>query len=97
MTVIEGRAPGASKLSSLTAWSVLVSREYIDLLSERRGEALVIFAHYGALINTQRDKWVFGDGGEYIVSSISQYLGLEWEEWLRWPMQTLNGQNFEHG
>lgn len=95
MTVVEGRVPGASSLHVLIAWPVLLSSEFIDLLSEKRGEALVIFAYYGALVNAHRDIWVFCDGGEYIVNSVSQYLGSQWEEWLRWPLQALSGQIHE--
>ena len=96
MTVIEGRAPGANSLDALVAWPVLVPREYIGLVTERRGEALVILAHYGALVNTHKQKWVFCDGGEYLVNSISQYLGFHWEEWLQWPHQILTETNYVH-
>ncbi|CAG7948309.1 unnamed protein product [Penicillium salamii] len=91
MTIVEGQAPGTDSVNILVAWPILVPREYIDLISERRSEALVIFAYYGALVDTQKDIWLFRDGGEYLVRSISQYLGAHWEEWLRWPCQNLTG------
>jgi hypothetical protein len=96
MTVTEGRVPGANSLDALVAWTLLVPPEYIDLLAERRGEALVILAHYGALVNTHRQQWLFGDGGEYLVRSISQYLGPDWEEWLHWPQQILMEATYVH-
>ncbi|CAG8111578.1 unnamed protein product [Penicillium olsonii] len=93
MTVIEQRVPGGNNVDIIVAWPVLVPREYIDLISERKGEALVIFAFFGALVHTHSHIWLFGDGGEYLVRSISQYLGLQWDEWLRWPCQHLAGMN----
>ncbi|KAK9859283.1 hypothetical protein MYU51_016473 [Penicillium brevicompactum] len=96
MTLVEERAPGKHSLDVLAAWSVLLPREYIDLLAERRCEALVIFAYYGALVDTHNHLWIFGDGGEYVVTSISQYLGAQWEEWLQWPLQNLTGKAHVH-
>jgi hypothetical protein len=96
MTVIDGRTPGANSIDVLVAWPVLVPREYFELVSERRGESLVILAYYGAFVNTHKQKWLFRDGGEYLVHSISQYLGLHWEEWLHWPRQFLAETNNVH-
>lgn len=89
-TVIDSQGPGANSADVLVAWPVLVPCEYIDLISQRKGEALVILAHFGALVDTHKDSWVFRDGGKYLVDSISQHLGSEWEEWLHWPCQALN-------
>ncbi|KAL4897139.1 hypothetical protein BDV59DRAFT_85179 [Aspergillus ambiguus] len=72
-----------------TAWPVLVGMDYIDLLRRRRPEALVILAHYAVLIHDCRELWVFGDGGRFLIDSISRYLGVEWEEWLAWPLAVL--------
>ncbi|KAJ5512297.1 hypothetical protein N7463_001849 [Penicillium fimorum] len=93
ITVMESQIPGETSLDVLIAWPVLVSREYIDLISQRKGEALVILAHFGALVDTHKDSWIFCDGGRYIVDSIGQYLGPQWEEWLHWPRQSLMEAN----
>jgi hypothetical protein len=89
MTVVEEQDLRGHGIDALVAWPVLVPREYIDLVAERKGEALVILAYFGALVDTQRHKWVFCDGGRYLVDSISQYLGPMWGEWLEWPKQAL--------
>ncbi|KAJ5941445.1 hypothetical protein N7516_001613 [Penicillium verrucosum] len=89
ITVIDSQAPGSDSLSVLIAWPILVPREYIDLVAQRRCEALVILAYFGALVNTHKHSWVFCDGGKYLVDSITQYLGPQWEEWLCWPRQSL--------
>lgn len=95
ISVMEGRAAGANNVDVLMAWSVLVPDGFVTLMSERQEVALVIFAYYGALIHKYRDQWVFCDGGEYLINSISEYLGSQWEEWLRWPRQSLADTN--HG
>jgi hypothetical protein len=81
------RAPSSnvSKIGPVIFWPVIIPPEYIDLLSERRSEALAILSHFGALLHMHREMWTFGDSGLYIISSINEYLGPEWENWLRWP------------
>jgi hypothetical protein len=93
ITATENRIPGANSVDVLIAWPVLVPREYIDLVAQRKAEALVILAHFGALVDTHKHSWVFCDGGQYLVDSISQYLGPQWEEWLHWPRQSLMAAN----
>ncbi|KAJ6185552.1 hypothetical protein N7519_006853 [Penicillium mononematosum] len=73
MTATENQIPGANGVHVLTAWPVLVPGEYIDLVAQRKGEALVILAHFGALVDTHKHSWVFCDGGKYLIDSISHH------------------------
>ncbi|CEL04114.1 hypothetical protein ASPCAL05246 [Aspergillus calidoustus] len=74
-----------------TAWPVMVSVEYTDMLVERRPEALVILAHYAVLLYRCRDMWIFDDGGRFLIGSVARYLGAEWREWMEWPQSVLVG------
>ncbi|KAI3143923.1 transcriptional regulator family: Fungal Specific TF [Penicillium roqueforti] len=76
-------------INAVIAWPIIVSLEYTEMLVHRRPEALVILAHYAALLHSCRDLWVFGDGGSFLIQSIDRYLGPEWAEWLHWPNQVL--------
>lgn len=89
MTSIDNGSSFQSNVEALITWTALIPSEYVELISLRKGEALVILAHYGALLHRQRDKWTFCDGGEYLVKCISEYLGSNWEEWLDWPRHAL--------
>ncbi|PYI10115.1 hypothetical protein BO78DRAFT_361140 [Aspergillus sclerotiicarbonarius CBS 121057] len=81
---------GAVKnVSGVTGWSVIVNPEYVEYLTLRRPEALVILAHYAVLPHWHRHIWLFGDGGRFMIESISSYLGPEWAEWLEWPNRAL--------
>ncbi|KAH3371710.1 hypothetical protein KXV52_001226 [Aspergillus fumigatus] len=82
-----------SKLSTIgpiLSWPVIIPDQYIDFLSERRPQALVILSYFGALLHLHRDMWTFGDGGLYIISSVKGYLGPSWADWLRWPNQVMD-------
>jgi hypothetical protein len=46
-----------------------MARTRIDLLLQRRPEALVILAHYAALPHSCPDSWMFGDGGKFLIKS----------------------------
>ncbi|KAI0871606.1 hypothetical protein GGS24DRAFT_470868 [Hypoxylon argillaceum] len=75
---------------SASAWPIIIPAAFLDLLRQRRPEALVILAHYAVLMHLSRDFWVFGDGGRLIVGSISSHLGTFWERWLAWPNDEVN-------
>lgn len=78
-----------STYAAVTSWPVMVPIEYVDALDTRRPEALVILAHYAALLHLYRQLWIFGDGGRFLVESICGSMGVEWEDWLEWPVKFL--------
>ena len=70
-------------------WPIIVSAQYAVLLSQRRPEALVLLAHYAMLLHVHRWLWVIGDGGEFLIRSISESLGSPWASWLEFPLSAL--------
>ncbi|KAI1128028.1 hypothetical protein F5Y10DRAFT_241658 [Nemania abortiva] len=79
-----------SRPQSATAWPIIIPAEFLDLLRQRRPEALVILAHYAVLMHLARDFWIFGSGGQLLICSISSYLGTFWAQWLAWPNEEVN-------
>ena len=76
----------------LLAWPVMLKGDYLDLLNERRPEALVTLAYYGAMLHFYRDCWVAGGTGAHLVSAINDHVGAYWEDWMRWPMQMIQSK-----
>ena len=76
-----------SAIGPIISWPVIIPPRYIDLLEERTPQALVILAHFGALLHLHREMWMFGDSGAYIVTFVKDYLGPDWEIWLHWPSE----------
>jgi hypothetical protein len=72
-------------IGPIISWPVIIPPSYIDLLSERRPEALAILSYFGALLHIHREMWTFGNSGIYLISSINDYIGPSWGHWLRWP------------
>ncbi|OOF99853.1 hypothetical protein ASPCADRAFT_203680 [Aspergillus carbonarius ITEM 5010] len=85
-----------NNVDGVTGWSIIVNPEYVEHLTLRRPEALVILAHYAVLLHWHRHLWLFGDGGQFMIESISSYLGPDWEEWLAWPNRALREPNPRH-
>ncbi len=73
----------------LFSWLVIVPREYVDLLSARRPEALVILAYYAINLHYRRKFWAINGAGEYLIQGISAHLGKHWDQWLAWPRQVI--------
>ncbi|OKL56401.1 hypothetical protein UA08_08076 [Talaromyces atroroseus] len=89
-SVIDGAKDGCKPTpSTIIAWPALVPLEYVDSLALHRPEAIVILAHYAALLHLHHELWIFQDGGRFLIESITQYLGSDWAEWLRWPNREL--------
>lgn len=79
--------------TAILSWPVILDTDYIELLRMREPHALLILAHFGALVHIRRDMWIFGDGGQFLVTLIAAYLGSEWSNWLAWPIGVVNGQS----
>lgn len=74
------------------AWPVLISFDYLQMLRQRRPEALVILAHWAVFLHYERDFWVFGNSGRFMIESTSKYLGPYWDDWLAWPNSVLKAE-----
>ena len=68
-------------------WPIAIPQSYLGLLSERRPEAMIILAHYAALLQRVDDQWYMRGWGQYLVQQIDAALGQEWQSWLEWPKQ----------
>ncbi|KAI0506334.1 hypothetical protein F5B22DRAFT_456441 [Xylaria bambusicola] len=75
------------------AWPVRISTEYLQLLRERLPEALVIMAYWAVLLHQERDFWVFGEGGRFLIEAISKYLGDYWAKWMAIPKQLIDANS----
>ncbi|KAH9227505.1 hypothetical protein K456DRAFT_1775164 [Colletotrichum gloeosporioides 23] len=72
-------------------WSIRVPTEYVNLLDQRRPEALVVLAYWAVLLHLSREYWAYANAGKALVQSISAHLGTYWSEWLAWPQKMVDG------
>ncbi|KAJ0346634.1 hypothetical protein COL154_008499 [Colletotrichum chrysophilum] len=82
--------------SGVMAFGVRITTGFIDVLKQRRPEALVILAYYAVLLHWCRGYWVFCDAGQFMIRSISAHLGDYWSEWLAFPNSVLEDCQQQH-
>lgn len=70
-------------------WSIVVPREFTDMVGMRRVEAMAIFAYYAVLLHHRRGLWQIGDAGLYLFELVVSFLGPEWGPWMAWPRTLL--------
>jgi hypothetical protein len=70
-------------------WPINLSPRFLDLLSEKQPEAMVILAHYCVLIHwgesAKEDVWFIKGWAEYMLEVIVESVPDVWQEQLAWP------------
>lgn len=79
-----------NRMAAVQEWLVRVPMDFVDLISQRRPEALIILAYYAVLLHHARGFWAVGSGGRCLIQSVTSYLGEHWSRWLEWPNGILN-------
>ncbi len=74
-----------STIRWLLAWPAQLKDDYLELLNERRPEALIILAYYGALLHFYRGSWAAGDCGAFLIRAVNAHTGPYWGRWMAWP------------
>ncbi|KAJ9132453.1 C6 finger domain-containing protein [Pleurostoma richardsiae] len=72
------------------AWPLVIPDEFVEALYQHRPEALVVLAHYAAIMHHYRRYWVFGSAGSTIIQSITLHVGPFWADALTWPQGVLS-------
>ena len=70
----------------IMAFPLLVHPGFITLVEEGQPRALVILAHYFAVLARFEDIWWIGEAGRREVLGIETVLPVEWQEAMRWPL-----------
>lgn len=66
-------------------WSIFLPPQFLDLLKQRRPEAVTVMGWYAVLLEYGRQNWAVGDAGIFILRGVASFLGVEWAHWLEWP------------
>lgn len=80
---------GPARSGMLFAWSIVVPKQFTEMVGARRAEALAIFAYYAVLLHHRRGMWHIGDAGLYLFELVVGYLGPDWAAWMAWPRTLL--------
>lgn len=89
--LLQDRFGAAYTNNSHTTWAVIqdwldaIPPGYVDLLNKRKPEALVVLAYFSVLLQGASAHWFVNDLGPRLARLVSENLGPEWADWLRWP------------
>ena len=73
----------------VSAFSITLPSDYVNLLRKYQPEALIILAHFGILLHRCRDFWMFEDAGSRLIRLISEHLGVFWAKWMEPALEAL--------
>ena len=76
--------------SLLRIWIHFVPPRFVELLSERQPGALIIFAHYAAILSKGRHYWFLEGVDELILAVADAFLPTEWKGWIDWPKEQIH-------
>lgn len=81
--------PPGTLCRRLIVFPMMVDKRFLDLVEERRPRALVILAHYFALLNTLSKFWWVSTAGSREVLAIQAEVSEEWQVHLELPLAIL--------
>jgi len=70
-------------------WLHSVPQDFVTKLHQRQPFALLVFAHFGALLHRLDHIWVTAGWGGRIVSVVAEILGSYWDRWMQWPREAV--------
>ncbi|PKX90037.1 uncharacterized protein P174DRAFT_506877 [Aspergillus novofumigatus IBT 16806] len=74
---LEMLTKGGDPTTIALRWMFRIPSRYLDLVREEQPLALIIFAHYCAVLHHLRDRWWMGDLGARLLKEICRLLGPE--------------------
>lgn len=84
-----GEDEKGNRFQMIVSWPMLMPPEFTGLLAAKRPEALVLLGYYALLLHYGRKMWQVGDAGAYMLGIIADYLGPEWDHWLKYPRERI--------
>jgi Fungal specific transcription factor domain/Fungal Zn(2)-Cys(6) binuclear cluster domain len=82
---------GPSKLASGISWFSHISDELVQMLSEKKPEALLIVCYYCLVLKRLSETWWMKGKAENLLRTVMTELGGGWETWTRWPVKKVLG------
>ncbi|MCJ1340141.1 hypothetical protein MMC09_005435 [Bachmanniomyces sp. S44760] len=74
---------------SLFLWVESMPQLFLELLSELRPEALILFAHSCVMMKKMSQYWYIEGVAESILSAIKATLDDHWRPWIAWPLREI--------
>ena len=93
IAIARGEERGGDVCRRTIAFPMLVHPRFITLVEEQQPRALVVLAHYFAVVAKFKNVWWMGDSGRREVLGIQTILPAEWQDAMRWPLENVADDN----
>lgn len=93
IAILEAYPQANSSPKRVQMWPIDVHKQFIKMLTARHPVALVILAHYAALMRLRSDTWWLCKWPRVILQEVAELLGPDWDVHLQWPRQRVFGQD----
>lgn len=85
--VVFNKQPDTYEDTDVFVWLYKLSDHFLELLSQKKPEALVILAHFSVLLKQLDDRWWINGWSTRLISQIYRALGEEYRLWIVWPIR----------
>jgi hypothetical protein len=86
---VEEEGPQNCQTADVFVWLLQISDEYLQLLRQRKPEALVIFSYFCVITHELEWMWWMQGLSIHLIRGIYYFLDEEYRCWLQWPMEQL--------
>ena len=86
---IAAKEPTGDSRRRLLALPMLVTERFIELVEEQQPRALVVLAHYFALLVGFSSFWQMGNAGQREIRGIRSVVPAEWLDLMRAPLHAI--------
>ena len=70
-------------------WFTLISETFLQYLSQRRAEALVLLAYECVILKRLEPCWFVDGVPDRLMRTVMDNLAPEWRFWVEWPLQEM--------
>ena len=92
IAIASGEETGSDLCRRIIGFPMLVHPRFVSLVEEEQPRALVILAHYFALVARLRGLWWMGDSGRREVLGIQTVVPGEWQDAMTWPLESIQDE-----
>jgi hypothetical protein len=85
-SILRQRQP---EVSGIYAWLYKASDRYLELLSGGDQEALVIFAHFCAVLHFLDGYWWMRGWSTHLINTVDELLQSDYKFWIQWPVEVI--------
>lgn len=86
---IYNKTSSECEVSLAFLWPVMIPQHFLDMIHDRKPEALVLLAFYCTILHHLNDYWWLSGWGRHIVENIRAELNDSLRDWVDWPSRVV--------